>query len=99
MRQAGRSLPEYRKIREQHAFFEINRSAELTAEVTLQPRHRQGVDPALMFAAIWSAAAEMGVAVGPADGVGPVIREPLRTLSAIERLRVPDPEEAVAPIL
>ena len=42
MRQAGRSLPEYRAIRERHAFFEINQSAELTAEVTLQPVRRTG---------------------------------------------------------
>ena len=52
MRQAGRSLPEYREIREHHAFFEINRSAELTAEVTLQPVRRHGVDAAVMFADI-----------------------------------------------
>ena len=52
MRQAGRSLPEYREIRERHAFFEVNRSAELTAEVTLQPVRRHGVDAAVMFADI-----------------------------------------------
>jgi uroporphyrinogen decarboxylase len=99
MRQAGRSLPEYRRIREQHAFFEINRSAELTAEVTLQPVHRHGVDAAVMFADIMTPVVAMGVDVELVEGVGPVIREPLRTLAAIERLRIPDPEEAVAPIL
>jgi uroporphyrinogen decarboxylase len=99
MRQAGRSLPEYRKIRERHAFFEINRSAELTAEVTLQPVRRHGVDAAVMFADIMTPVLAMGLGVELVEGVGPVIREPVRSLAAVERLRVPDPEETVAPVL
>ena len=99
MRQAGRSLPEYRAIREQHAFFEINRSAELTAEVTLQPVRRHGVDAAVMFADIMTPVIAMGVDVELVEGVGPVVREPIRTAAAVEKLRVPDPEESVAPIL
>jgi uroporphyrinogen decarboxylase len=99
MRQAGRSLPEYRKIREQHAFFEINRSAELTAEVTLQPVRRHDVDAAVMFADIMTPVAAMGVGVELVEGVGPVIAEPVRSLAAVERLRVPDPESTLAPIL
>src|SRR5262245_28272609 len=99
MRQAGRSLPEYREIRERHAFFEINRSAELTAKVTLQPVRRHGVDAAGMFADIMAPVAAMGLDVELVEGVGPVIREPVRSLGAVERLRVPDPEEGLAPIL
>jgi uroporphyrinogen decarboxylase len=99
MRQAGRSLPEYRKIREQHAFFEINRSAELTAEVTMQPVRRHDVDAAVMFADIMTPVVAMGAAVELVEGVGPVLAEPVRTLAAVERLRVPDPAETVAPIL
>ena len=99
MRQAGRSLPEYREIRKRHAFFEINQSAELTAEVTLQPVRRHSVDAAVMFADIMTPVVAMGLEVELVEGVGPVIREPVRSLAAVERLRVPDPEEAVAPVL
>jgi uroporphyrinogen decarboxylase len=99
MRQAGRSLPEYRAIRERHAFFEINRSAELTAEVTLQPVRRHGVDAAVIFADIMTPVVAMGLDVELVEGVGPVVREPVRSAGAVERLRAPDPDEAVAPVL
>jgi uroporphyrinogen decarboxylase len=99
MRQAGRSLPEYRAVREKHAFFEINRSAELTAEVTLQPVRRHKVDAAVMFADIMTPVAAMGVDVELVEGVGPVVRDPIRTAVAVERLQVPDPAETLAPIL
>src|SRR6185437_3627227 len=99
MRQAGRSLPEYRAVRERHGFFEINRSAELTAEVTLQPVRRHEVDAAVMFADIMTPVVAMGVDVELVEGVGPVVGDPIRTLAAVERIRVPDPAEAVAPIL
>ena len=62
MRQAGRSLPEYRAIRERHGFFEVAGTPELCAEVTLQPVRRHGVDAAVMFADIMSPVLGMGVA-------------------------------------
>jgi uroporphyrinogen decarboxylase len=99
MRQAGRSLPEYRGIRERHEFFEINRSAELTAEVTLQPVRRHDVDAAVMFADIMTPVVAMGAGVELVEGVGPVVAEPVRTLAAVERLQVPDPEATVGPVL
>jgi uroporphyrinogen decarboxylase len=99
MRQAGRSLPEYRRIRERHGFFEINGSAELTAEVTLQPVRRHGVDAAVIFADIMTPVVAMGVGVELVEGVGPVVAEPVRSAAAVERLLVPDPEETVAPVL
>jgi uroporphyrinogen decarboxylase len=99
MRQAGRSLPEYRAVRERHAFFEINRSAELTAEVTLQPVRRHGVDAAVMFADIMTPVLAMGVDVELVEGVGPVVREPIRSMDAVEGLAVPDPEETLQAIL
>src|SRR5262245_65103440 len=80
MRQAGRSLPEYRAVRERHAFFEINRSAELTAEVTLQPVRRHDVDAAVMFADIMTPVVAMGGDGELVEGGGPVVREPMRTL-------------------
>ena len=99
MRQAGRSLPEYRALREKHGFFEVNRSAELTAEVTLQPVRRHDVDAAVMFADIMTPVVAMGLGVDLVEGVGPVIAEPVRTLADVERLNVPVPEETVMPIL
>jgi len=99
MRQAGRSLPEYRRLRERHSFFEINCSAELTAEVTLQPVRRHDVDAAVVFADIMTPVIPMGVGVDLVEGVGPVVREPIRTRTDVERLTIPDPGEAVGPIL
>jgi uroporphyrinogen decarboxylase len=99
MRQAGRSLPEYREIRQRHKFFEINRSADLTAEVTLQPVRRHRVDAAVMFADIMTPVVPMGIEVELVEGVGPVVREPIRSAAAVKRLCVPDPDEAVGPIL
>src|SRR3954470_11494727 len=99
MRQAGRSLPEYRAVRKRHTLFEIVAQPELCAEVTLQPVRLHGVDAAVMFADIMSPVLGMGLEVELVEGVGPVVAEPVRDAAAVERLRVPEPEEAFAPIL
>jgi uroporphyrinogen decarboxylase len=99
MRQAGRSLPEYRAIRERHGFFDVAGTPELCAEVTLQPVRRHGVDAAVMFADIMSPVLGMGVALELVEGVGPVIEHPIATLGDVERLRVTEPEEWAGPIL
>jgi uroporphyrinogen decarboxylase len=99
MRQAGRSLPEYRAIREHHAFFEVAHTPELCAEVTLQPVRRHDVDAAVMFADIMTPVLGMGLEVELVEGVGPVVERPVRTLADVEALRVPDAEEAFAPVL
>ncbi|MGH3003316.1 MAG: uroporphyrinogen decarboxylase, partial [Gaiellaceae bacterium] len=99
MRQAGRSLPEYRALRERHSFWEVANTAELCAEVTLQPVRRHGVDAAVMFADIMTPVLGMGLAVDLVEGVGPVVASPVRTLADITQLRVPEPEEAFAPLL
>jgi len=99
MRQAGRSLPEYRALREKHGFFEIAGTPELCAEVTLQPVLRHGVDAAVLFADIMSPVLGMGVDVELVEGVGPVVEERIDSAAAVERLRVTEPEEWAAPIL
>jgi uroporphyrinogen decarboxylase len=99
MRQAGRSLPEYRALRERHGFFEIAGTPELCAEVTLQPVRRHGVDAAILFADIMSPVLGMGVDVELVEGVGPVVEEPIGSAAAVERLRVVEAEEWAAPIL
>jgi uroporphyrinogen decarboxylase len=99
MRQAGRSLPEYRALRERHAFFEVANTPELCAEVTLQPVRRHGVDAAVLFADIVTPVLGMGIEVELVEGVGPVVAEPVATAADVERLRLPDPEEAYRPVL
>jgi len=99
MRQAGRSLPEYRAIREKHAFFEVANTPELCAEVTLQPVRRHDVDAAVMFADIMTPVLGMGIDVRLVEGIGPVIDQPVRSLADVDRLRIPDPEDAFAPVL
>ncbi|MGZ4352381.1 MAG: uroporphyrinogen decarboxylase [Gaiellaceae bacterium] len=99
MRQAGRSLPEYRAIRERHTLFEIVAQPELCAEVTLQPVQRHDVDAAVMFSDIMFPVLWMGVGVELVEGVGPVVREPVRSAADVERLVVPEPEATMAPML
>jgi uroporphyrinogen decarboxylase len=99
MRQAGRSLPEYREIRRRHNLFEVCRRPELCAEVTLQPVRAHGVDAAVMFADIMLPVIGMGIDVELVESVGPVIAEPIESLADVRRLEVPEPEEAVPFIL
>src|SRR5919198_2318023 len=99
MRQAGRSLPEYRRIRERYGLFDIVGQPELCAEVTLQPVRRLGVDAAVMFTDIMFPVLGMGVDIRLEENVGPVIDHPIQSAADVERLRVPDPEEAVPTIL
>jgi uroporphyrinogen decarboxylase len=99
MRQAGRSLPEYRELRERHAFFDVNRSAELTAEVTLQPVRRHDVDAAVVFADIMTPVVAMGLGVELVENVGPVLAEPIRSRADVDRLRAGDLEGGVAAVL
>jgi uroporphyrinogen decarboxylase len=99
MRQAGRSLPEFRAVRERASLVEITRDPALCAEVTLQPVRRLGVDAAILFADITTPFTGMGVAFEIKPGVGPVIESPIRSAADVARLRPFEPAEAVAPIL
>jgi uroporphyrinogen decarboxylase len=99
MRQAGRSLPEYRELRERYGLFEIVGDPALCAEVTLQPVRRHDVDAAVMFTDIMFPVLGMGVEVELVDGVGPVIEKPIASAADVERLRVPVPEASVPTIL
>jgi uroporphyrinogen decarboxylase len=99
MRQAGRSLPEYRAVRKRFTLFEICRQPELCADVTLQPVRRHGVDAAVLFADIMLPVLGMGVDVELVEGVGPVVARPIETWADVEALRVPEPAEAVPYVL
>src|SRR6187200_404442 len=95
MRQAGRSLPEYRKLRESYGLFDIARQPELCAEVTLQPVRRLGVDAAVMFADIMLPVIGIGVGVELVDNVGPVVAQPIKGMADLDVLRPIEPEEDV----
>ena len=99
MRQAGRSLPEYRRIRERATLQQIVADAPLCAEVTLQPVSRLGVDAAILFADITTPLPGMGVDVTIVDGTGPVIARPIRTMADVQRLRPFDADATVGPLM
>jgi len=99
MRQAGRSLPEYRKLRERWKLVEIVAQPELCAEVTLQPVRRLGVDAAVMFADIMLPLRGMGVEFELVEDVGPVIAHPIASAADVDRLRVPAGDEAAPQVI
>ena len=87
MRQAGRSLPEYRKVREGIPMLESCFTTDLVTEITLQPVRRYGVDAAIFFSDIVVPLKAIGVDLEIAPGVGPVVAEPFRRASDVDRLR------------
>ncbi len=92
MRQAGRSLPEYRSARGEGSILEAIRSPDLVAELTRQPVDRYGTDAAIFFSDIMVPAAAVGFGVDIAPGTGPVVAEPIRSRADLERLRPLDAE-------
>jgi len=97
MRQAGRSLPEYRRLREGVPMLDSCLHPDLASEITLQPVRRHGVDAAIFFSDIVIPAKLAGTPVEIVPGRGPVFAEPIRTASDVLRLRPVDPD-AFAPI-
>ena len=91
MRQAGRVLPEYRRIKERYSLLEISAQPELCAQVTLQPLARMPLDAAIVYADIMTPLVGIGVDLDIVAEVGPVIANPVRTLADVERLRVLEP--------
>jgi uroporphyrinogen decarboxylase len=94
MRQAGRCLPEYRAMRQQHSFMDMATTPELAAEATLLPVDLLGVDAAVLFADIMLPLASLGVPFEIRPGVGPVIPAPIRTREDIARLEIRPAKEA-----
>ena len=99
MRQAGRSLPEYRSTRAGTAMLDACLTPELAAEITLQPVRRHGVDAAIFFSDIVVPLRLAGVDVDIVPGKGPVFARPIRDAAALADLVAHDlPDEALAPI-
>ncbi len=99
MRQAGRSLPEYRRIRAKHDLLQITRLPEVCAEVTLQPVRRLGVDAAILYSDITVPFTGIGFDFEIQEGVGPVVHQPIDGAEDVRRLRPFEPEAEVAPLL
>ncbi|HET7677722.1 MAG TPA: uroporphyrinogen decarboxylase [Candidatus Limnocylindrales bacterium] len=95
MRQAGRSFPAYRALRERYAILALAKTPELCAEVTLMPVEALGVDGAVLFADIMLPLEPMGVELTIEPEVGPIIHRPIRAAADVARLRPIEPAEEV----
>jgi len=93
MRQAGRYLPEYMKIREKYGFFERCQTPELACQITLQPVDIVGVDAAILFSDILVVPQAMGLEVQLIESKGPLLPDPIKSKKDLDRIQVPDVEE------
>jgi uroporphyrinogen decarboxylase len=93
MRQAGRSLPEYRAVRGEGSILEAIKQPDLATEITLQPVRRYGVDAAVLYSDIVVPVHAVGFGVDVTPGTGPVVPEPFRRRADLRRLRPLEPEE------
>jgi uroporphyrinogen decarboxylase len=99
MRQAGRSLADYRKLREEYPILTLAKTPELCTQITLMPVKELGVDGAVLFADIMLPLEPMGVSLEIQPDLGPVIHSPIRDIAAVERLRPLEPEEGLPFVL
>jgi uroporphyrinogen decarboxylase len=93
MRQAGRSLPEYRRIRGDRDILDTIRRPDEVVEITLQPLRRMPVDAAVLFSDIVVPLEAVGLPIGVVPGRGPVLDTPVRSPADVDRLRPLEPEE------
>jgi uroporphyrinogen decarboxylase len=99
MRQAGRSQPQYREIKQKYSLFEITHQPELCAYVTRLPVEQYGVDAAILYKDIMTPLPAIGVDVEIKSGIGPVISNPITSLADVEKLGEIHPEEDVPYVL
>ena len=93
MRQAGRYLPDYIKLREKYSFFERCQTPELASEITIQPVEQVGVDAAIIFSDILVVPQAMGMEVQMVEGKGPFLPDPVKLKSDLNKLSIPDVNE------
>jgi uroporphyrinogen decarboxylase len=96
MRQAGRYLPDYIKLREKYSFFQRCQTPELAAAITLQPVDQIGVDAAILFSDILVVPQAMGMEVQMQEGKGPLLPHPVRIQKDLLGLQIPDVEDRLA---
>ncbi|MFC9596388.1 uroporphyrinogen decarboxylase [Peribacillus butanolivorans] len=99
MRQAGRSQPEYRKLKEKYSLFEITHQPELCAYVTKLPVEQYDVDAAILYKDIMTPLPAIGVDVEIKSGIGPVISNPIQSVKDVEKLGELNPEEDIPYVL
>jgi uroporphyrinogen decarboxylase len=99
MRQAGRSLPAYRAMRERHAFMTMATTPELAAEATIMPVDRLGVDAAVLFADIMLPLTGIGAPFEIRPGIGPVVAQPIRSATDVAKLRPSAAKESTPYVL
>ncbi len=99
MRQAGRYLPDYHKVRSQMTFLELCKNPEKAAEVTLQPVDILGVDAAILFSDILVTLEAMGMDLDFQEKQGPILANPVRSQADLDRLIVPDPIEKLGYVM
>ncbi|HHW5848128.1 TPA: uroporphyrinogen decarboxylase [Staphylococcus aureus] len=99
MRQAGRSQPEYRKLKEKYSLFDITHQPELCAYVTQLPVDNYHTDAAILYKDIMTPLKPIGVDVEIKSGIGPVIHNPIKTIQDVEKLSQIDPERDVPYVL
>lgn len=93
MRQAGRYLPDYMKLKEKYSFFERCQNPELATEITIQPVEQVGVDAAIIFSDILVVPQAMGMEVQMVEGKGPFLPDPIKKIGDLDKLIVPDVNE------
>ncbi len=99
MRQAGRYMAEYRRLREKYGLLQMFKTPEIAAEVTLQPVNALPVDAAIIFADILLPLEGMGTRIEFAEGEGPVIHNPVRNRSDVDALRIAEPQQDLGYVL
>lgn len=99
MRQAGRYLPEFRKLKEKYDFFTRCQTPELAAEITVQPIRRYGMDAAILFSDILVVPQAMQIEVEMKNGVGPWLPNPIRSSEDVNRVIVPEIEQTLGYVL
>jgi uroporphyrinogen decarboxylase len=96
MRQAGRSLPEYRELRAKNTMMQACFDAELITEITMQPIRRHGVDAAILFSDIVVPLRASGIELDIVPDVGPVIEHPMRTIADVKAMKTLEPQQVEA---
>lgn len=99
MRQAGRYLPDFMKLKEKYDFFTRCRTPELATEITVMPIDQIGPDAAILFSDILVIPQAMGIEVEMKNGIGPWLPNPVRSLEAVAQVNVPDIDESLGYVL
>lgn len=99
MRQAGRYLPDFMKLKEKYDFFTRCRTPELATEITVMPIHQIGTDAAILFSDILVVPQAMNIDVEMRPGIGPWVPNPIRTLKDVENVIVPNIEETLGYVM